>query len=409
MLKSVLHVLSQRPGRTGSGVMLDSIVRCAQERDWEQHVIVGTPADDPSPQVGDLPEKQIHPLAFSTDELPFALPGMSDVMPYVSSRFSALSGEQIAIYQTRWKKHIAEVVDAVRPTVIHSHHIWIVSSLLKDVVPDIPVVTTCHATGLRQMELCPHLAEQVRLGCSRNERFVVVQHGHAESLAQQLAISPRRIDVLGGGFREELFHMNPSPIRSRKDLLFAGKLSFSKGLPQLLDVFEQLVKAHPEVQLHVAGSGSGQETDDLQSRMAQLAPQVLAHGQVGQAELAELMRASHAFVLPSFYEGLPLVLVEAAACGCRLVSTDLPGVRHQLSIPLVDLLHLVPLPRMRSVDIPKNEDLPIFKQNLLEAIEGALSSPSVRDSTALVAPFTWSEVFRRVESIWEMALAAGAG
>ena len=112
MLKSVLHVLSQRPGRTGSGVMLDSIVRCAQERDWEQHVIVGTPADDPSPQVGDLPEKQIHPLAFSTDELPFALPGMSDVMPYVSSRFSALSGEQIAIYQTRWKKHIAEVVDA---------------------------------------------------------------------------------------------------------------------------------------------------------------------------------------------------------------------------------------------------------------------------------------------------------
>ena len=36
-------------------------------------------------------------------------------------------------------------------------------------------------------------------------------------------------------------------------------------------------------------------------------------------------------VLPSFYEGVPLVLAEAAACGCRLVATALPGVREALA------------------------------------------------------------------------------
>ena len=77
MAKSVLHILSQRPGRTGSGVTLDSIVRCAQYAGWQQHVIVGTPADDPNPQVGELAADQIHPLVFPQPSLPFPLPGMS--------------------------------------------------------------------------------------------------------------------------------------------------------------------------------------------------------------------------------------------------------------------------------------------------------------------------------------------
>ena len=57
--------------------------------------------------------------------------------------------------------------------------------------------------------------------------------------------------------------------------------------------------------------------------MEDLVPLVTMHGQLDQPALADLMRRCAVCVLPSFYEGVPLVLVEAAACGCRLVSTDL--------------------------------------------------------------------------------------
>ena len=77
--------------------------------------------------------------------------------------------------------------------VIHSHHLWLMSAVLKDIAPDTPVLTHCHATGLRQMELCPHLAPQVRAGCSRNDAFAVLHRGHAEELARCLGISTDRI------------------------------------------------------------------------------------------------------------------------------------------------------------------------------------------------------------------------
>ena len=56
------------------------------------------------------------------------------------------------------------------------------------------------------------------------------------------------------------------------------------------------------------------------------------------------MRRSTVCVLPSFYEGLPLVLVEALACGCRLVATDLPGVVDELAPRIGAALELVELP-----------------------------------------------------------------
>ena len=62
------------------------------------------------------------------------------------------------------------------------------------------------------------------------------------------------------------------------------------------------------------------------------------------------MRAAHVFVLPSFYEGLPLVLVEALACGCRLVCTDLPGVRSGLLPHLEPVLDRVPMPALAGID-----------------------------------------------------------
>ena len=78
-------------------------------------------------------------------------------------------------------------------------------------------------------------------------------------------------------------------------------------------------------------TGSRAEKAECLALAAQLGEErVTVHGPMLQAELADLFKQAHIFVLSSLFEGLPLVLLEALACGCRLVATDLPGVREVL-------------------------------------------------------------------------------
>ena len=403
--KRVLHILSQRPLFTGSGMTLDALVRHAAFSGWEQRVVVGTPAENPHPQVADLGSEHIHPLLFDTPELHFHLPGMSDVMPYPSTRFSEMTETQLDAYRNAWKAHLQQVISDFQPTIVHVHHIWLVASLLKDIVPNIPVLNHCHATGLRQIRLCPHLSQEVQTKCARNEAFLALHQGLADEIAAALRIGAERIHVVGAGYREDIFHLDAQTPREQHALLFIGKCSAAKGLPWLLDAVGKLQQRIPDLRLHVAGSGSGNESEALFGRMREMKPVVNYHGQLSQTELAELMRCSAICVLPSLYEGLPLVLVEALACGCRLVASDLPGIRAQLRPHLDFALDTVPLPRLEGVDTPVKKDLPAFVENLELAIESALSKiPPASRSKELqkaLVPFCWKVVFQRVEGIWE--------
>jgi glycosyltransferase involved in cell wall biosynthesis len=245
----------------------------------------------------------------------------------------------------------------------------------------------------------------VRRGCARNEAFLVLHGDHANLLRDSLGIARDRIHTVGAGYREDFFHARGRDRCLEPALLFVGKYSAAKGVPWLLDVFERLAAKRPGLVLHVAGGGAGPEADAIRDRMDRMAPAVVQHGQVAQAELAEIARRATVCVLPSFYEGLPLVLVEAFACGCRLVATDLVGVRSELAHRLGDALIMVGMPRLESVDRPRPEDLPAFAGRLESAIKSALDAPPVGDPRetmpeALV-DFTWDAVYGRVERVWK--------
>jgi glycosyltransferase involved in cell wall biosynthesis len=389
---------------TGSGITLDSIVRHAAAAGHDQRAVVGVPLDDPHPEVGGLRAERIYPLIFGRQPLEFAVPGMSDVMPYPSTRFSTLDEDQLSTYQRAWSGHLRAAIDAFKPDLVHSHHVWLMSSLIKEVAPDIRVLVHCHATGLRQMELCPYLAESVRRGCSRADAFAVLHRSHAKELEHCLGVSGDRIHVVGAGYREDLF-FGPGPDPGPPALLYVGKYSAAKGLPWLLDAFERITPRRPGLKLHVVGGGSGSEAESLRIRMNHMAPSVVQHGLLSQPELAEITRRATVCVLPSFFEGLPLVLVEALACGCRLVATDLPAVSEELAPRFGDLLVSIARPRLEAIDRPREEDLPAFVDRLEDAIDRSLDAPSIGDPMATIpnvlAHFTWGAVFRRIETVWK--------
>lgn len=358
---------------------------------------MGVPADE-NPEI---PGARVHPLRFGTDALPFPVPGMSDVMPYRSTRFSAMTASDLGRYVAAWESHLGRVIDEACPDVIHAHHLWIVASIARRVAPGIPLVVHSHATGLRQMTLCPDLAETVKEAVGGAERILALGRAHADDIVATVGVGRERVEVVGAGYPEDLFHAGDEA-REARDLLYVGKLSHAKGLPWLLDAIEGL-----DARLHVAGSGAGPETEALIRRMDGMGGQVVRHGQVSQAELAVLMRRVAVFVLPSFYEGLPLVVVEAIASGCRAVVTDLPVVRDALAPHLGETLSRVPLPRLRGRDEPVTEDLPAFTLALRRAIEQGLAEQGAITGEIDLGAFTWDAVFSRVEAVWRSLVSCG--
>ncbi len=82
-----------------------------------------------------------------------------------------------------------------------------------------------------------------------------------------------------------------------------------------------MLEAHTRGVLLIAGAGPDEA--DLRSKAG---PNVRFLG--AREDLPELFNAADAFVLSSVVEGLPLALLEAAACGLPCVSTDVGGVRE---------------------------------------------------------------------------------
>lgn len=112
-------------------------------------------------------------------------------------------------------------------------------------------------------------------------------------------------------------------------VLFAGRLHPQKD-PVLL---VRSMAALNEPTIHLLIAGDGELADDVCSEIARLglSKQVTMLGPVPQAELAQLHRVCQVFILTSAYEGLPLVALEALACGTPVVTTQCGETPNLLS------------------------------------------------------------------------------
>ena len=138
----------------------------------------------------------------------------------------------------------------------------------------------------------------------------------------------------------------------------------------------------------------------------ELGEKVHIHGALPQQRLAEILRHAHILVLPSFFEGLPLVILEGLASGCRIVATDLPGTREILGNSDTDFINLVSTPRLRFTDQPYREDEYSFEQNLKQAIQQQMNAASKCAQIDLspiqdkLHAYTWTGIFKKVREAY---------
>jgi glycosyltransferase involved in cell wall biosynthesis len=192
----------------------------------------------------------------------------------------------------------------------------------------------------------------------------------------------RDIEVVENGVDADGFAFAPLAGRGR-DVLYAGRLSYRKGVVRLVDAFARL---GPGPRLVIAGEGPLEP--QIRQRIASqgLADRVELVGFLDRAALRCRLQRAAMFVSPSDYEGFPLTLLEAMAAGAPVVSTRTGPLATDTAMPVLAV--------DASVD------------GLAAGMAAVLDAPAAAAERALAARrliearYSWDRVVDRLEAIY---------
>jgi glycosyltransferase involved in cell wall biosynthesis len=164
---------------------------------------------------------------------------------------------------------------------------------------------------------------------NRATATVLVQNPDDRAAVAALGIAVGKIArIPGSGVDVDRFAPVPEPV-GPLTVAYVGRLLEDKGLRALLDAHALLAKRGRPLRLLLAGEPDPANPASISPaalREWRTRPDVEFLGHV--ADIRTVWAAAHIAVLPSRREGLPLSLLEAAACGRPLVATDVPGCRE---------------------------------------------------------------------------------
>lgn len=135
-----------------------------------------------------------------------------------------------------------------------------------------------------------------------------------------------RLAVVRCGVGRQFEKLAQVPVPQAPRLLFVGRLCEEKGLPLLLEAVARLLQAGVRCELAIVGDGPLKAYVERFITERKLAGTVELLGWRDSAGVAQELNGSRALVLPSFAEGLPVVIMEAMAMGRPVVTTAIAGI-----------------------------------------------------------------------------------
>ncbi len=113
-----------------------------------------------------------------------------------------------------------------------------------------------------------------------------------------------------------------------KRVIFVGRLDPVKGAPLLIEAMARVLQDHPDATLTLVGDGPARALAEAKAADLGIAGAVTFAGFQSQGRVAAMLEAADMLVLPSFAEGVPVVLMEAMASRIPVIASRVAGVQE---------------------------------------------------------------------------------
>jgi teichuronic acid biosynthesis glycosyltransferase TuaC len=203
----------------------------------------------------------------------------------------------------------------------------------------VPCVVKLHGSDINVIAKLPGPRRQTAWALSRAAGVVAVSRALADEVVA-LGVARERVSLVMNGVDASLFRIRDrATARSELGIhtgplaLYVGNLKSEKGVLDLAEAWAQVARALPDAQLAIVGGGPLKS--DLEAR---LPPRATLIGPQPLSVIPIWMAACDVLVLPSHTEGTPNVVLEALACGRRVVATSVGGVPDLITSDAVGAL-----------------------------------------------------------------------
>ena len=362
----VLHVLAQLPVKTGSGVYFTNVIDGLKNYEVEQAAIYGT-----TPEYDFNILDTVYEVEFEGEDIDFPIVGMSDVMPYNNTLYKNMSENMMTTWQNAFRKKLLKAKEEFKPDVVITHHLWILSSIVCKIFTDEKVLAICHNTDLRQAEKNPSIKEKYVTNLDKLDKILALSSSQIDEIVTVYNYSKENIINIGAGYNEKVFFpLNNYEPKEKSEILYAGKFDESKGFYELIKAFRILETKVRDVELDLIGNLKEEDKERVYSLVGD-SKNIKIYNAMDQVHLGEIMRQKDIFILPSYFEGLGLIAVEALGSGLRVVATEIEGLIEFLGdkINNSDIIEYIAMPTIYDTDKAVEEEKPAFIERIVAALE----------------------------------------
>jgi glycosyltransferase involved in cell wall biosynthesis len=203
----------------------------------------------------------------------------------------------------------------------------------------VPCVVKLHGSDINVMAKLPGPRRLTRWALAHAAQVVAVSRALADEVVA-MGVARDRVTVVMNGVDGELFRLRdraaaraelalpPGPLA-----LYVGNLKPEKGIHDLVAAWSRTTAALPDASLAIVGGGP-----ERAAVAAALPPRATLYGPQPLAQISTWMAACDVLVLPSHVEGTPNVVLEALACGRRVVASAVGGVPDLITSPTLGAL-----------------------------------------------------------------------
>ncbi len=174
------------------------------------------------------------------------------------------------------------------------------------------------------------VAALLRLSFRPSRCRVVFQNQDDLNLLVESGIAPaeKSVVILGFGVDTEQFAPGPEP-EGEFVVLLPGRMLWEKGVREFVDAAKELRERGLKVRMVLVGAPDGDNPGCIpEPQLREWAESGIVEWWGHRDDMPAVLRQAHIICLPSYREGMPKVLLEAAACGKAVVTTDAPGCSY---------------------------------------------------------------------------------